>query len=176
MKGLVLIISILLLQGCDAPWAGPTLPAGGQWVSFTTVSSEGPPVVIRDGIIAATSTAEAEAAVVTSGATFHQTCPSPCWRIVQADEPGHVYLAVAILPDGCDHDVKEGAAIAGRMLYFIHWVSAPNGSRCDAAQAARWRLLSVSRRDLPNSGTLTVRLQMQGYYGTSAIETEVELT
>jgi hypothetical protein len=167
---------------CDAPWAGPTLPAAGHWVAFSTVSYDGP-IVVASGIRAATSTAELEAAVVAFETSRHpgykldQACPSSCWRHVRPDELGHVYLAVATLPYGCDTTDKEGAAIAGRTLYLIHWTSSPSGSRCDAAQASRWRLLSVSRRDLPGAGTLTVRLQLQGSNANSnAAESQVELT
>src|SRR6266478_3448148 len=58
------VLALVFLQACDAPWAGPSLPDGGRWVSFTTVSYEGP-VVDSAGILAATSTFELEASVIT---------------------------------------------------------------------------------------------------------------
>ena len=141
---------------CDAPWAGPALPAGGHWLSFSTVSYEGPRVV-TNAILAANSTAELESRVP------DQSCPAPCWGQLQADKPGLLYLAVATIPDGCSETtIKERTAIAGRTLYFIHWVGARSGTRCGAAFDERWRLLSVSRSELPEAGTLTVRLQRQG--------------
>ncbi len=153
---------------CDAPSAGPTLPAGASWLSFSTVSSEGPRVV-TNAILAASSTAELESGVLASetsrqpGYRLDQSCPAPCWGPLPADKAGLLYLAVATKPDGCsDTAIKERAAIAGRTLYFIHWVGARSGTRCDAAVDARWRLLSVSRRDLPGAGIMAIRLQLQG--------------
>jgi hypothetical protein len=183
MRWFVIVLALSLAQACDAPWAGPTLLAGGHWLSFTTVSSEGPRVV-TNAILAANSTAELESAVLASETSRHpgyrldQSCPAPCWGQLQADKPELLYLAVATMPDGCgDTTVKERAAIAGRMLYFIHWVGARSGTRCLAAEDARWRLLSVSRRDLPGAGTLTVRLQLQGSNpNPNVAESQVELT
>ena len=40
---------------------------------------------------------------------------------------------------------------------------------------ANWRLFSASRADLPTSGTLKVRLQMQGATDRAAAETQVDL-
>jgi hypothetical protein len=82
------------------------------------------------------------------------------------------------MPDGCsDTTIKERAAIAGRTLYFIHWVGARSGKSCLVAEEARWRLLSVSRRDLPGPGILTVRLQLQGSRpDANAAESQVELS
>ncbi len=179
-KWLLIVLVMSLAQACDAPWAGPTLPAAGHWVSFTTVSNEGP-VAVSNGILAATSMTGVEADVVAfetgrhPGYRLDQACPAPCWRLVHADEPGLLYVAVATLPDGCDTSVKEGAAIAGHMLFLIHWVSAPSSTRCDAFPQPRWRLISVSRRDLPGAGTLTIRLQFQGSEEGSA-ESQVDLS
>ncbi len=182
MKWLVVVMALTMAQACDLPGAGPALPAGGRWVSFDIVSSEGP-LVYRAAILAAPSTAEVEAAVVTfetsghAGYRLDQACPAPCWRLVRAEEPGLLYLAVATFIVGCDTTVKEGVAISGRTLYLIHWVSASSGSRCDAAPTQRWRLLSVSRRDLPGAGTLTLRLQLQSSNSDStAAESQVERT
>jgi hypothetical protein len=162
------VLALGTTVACDAPWVGPTLPAGGSWLSFSTVSSEGPRVV-TNAILAANSTAELESGVLASetgrqpGYRLDQSCPAPCWGQVHADKPGLLYLAVATMPDACgDTTIKERAAIAGRTLYFIHWVGARSGTRCLAAEDARWRLLTVSRRDLPVAGIVTVRLQQQG--------------
>jgi hypothetical protein len=183
MKWLVIALALALTPACDAPWAGPTLPAGGDWLTFTTVSFDGPRVATND-ILVASSTAELESSVLAfetnrpPGYHLDQSCPTPCWGQQQADKPGLLYLAVATMPDGCgDTTIKERAAIAGRTLYFVHWVGARSGSRCFAAEDARWRLISVSRRDLPGPGTLTVRLQLQGSNpNPNAAESEVELT
>ncbi len=176
MKWLVIVLALTVAQACDLPGAGPTLPAGARWVTFATIPGEGP-LVVREGIFAVASTAELETAAARLGYIPKQPCSTTCWRLYQADQPGRLYVAVAMWPEGCDHDVRENVAIAGRTLYFIHWVGNPNGTRCgDAEQAGRWRLISVSRRDLPGPGTLTVRLQLQGYYGSSAWESQVELT
>lgn len=181
MKWLVIVLAVTMAQGCDSLGAGPTLPTGGRWVSFSTVSAEGP-FVVAEGIVAATSMAEVEADVVAfetrgrPGFSPDQACPATCWRPVRADEPGLLYLAVATFPSGCDLTVTEGVAIAGSTLYFIHWVGGPNGSRCDTIAGGRWRLVSVSLRDLPGAGPLTVRLQLQGSDGTSNVgESQVEV-
>jgi hypothetical protein len=168
---------------CDAPWAGPTLPAEGHWLSFTTISDLGPRAV-TNAILASNSTADLESGVLASetsrqpGYRLDQSCPAPCWGQLQADQPGLLYLAVATMPDACgDTSIKERAAIAGRTLYFIHWIGARSGTRCLAAEDARWRLLSVSRRDLPGAGTLTVRLQLQGSNpDANAAQSQVELS
>jgi hypothetical protein len=151
-------------------------------VTFSTVSYEGP-TVVSNGILAAKSTAELESAVVKFETSRHpgyqldQACPTPCWRLVRTDDPRLLYVAVATLSWGCDTTVKEGTAIAGQTLYVIHWISSPSQTRCDAAQATRWRLLSVSRRDLPAAGVLTVQLQLQGSNPKSnAAATQVELS
>jgi hypothetical protein len=150
-------------------------------LNFSTVSFKGPRVV-TNAILAASSTAELESGVLASetsrqpGYRLDQSCPAPCWGQLQADKAGLLYLAVATMPDGCSNTtIKERAAIAGRTLYFIHWVGARSGTRCDAAEDARWRLLSVSRRDLPAAGTLTVRLQQQGT-ARGQIETQAKLS
>jgi hypothetical protein len=183
MKWLVIALALALTPACDAPWAGPTLPAGGHWLTFTTVSSDGPRVVTND-ILVANSTAELEASVLAFETSRHpgyrldQACPAPCWGLVQQYKPGLLYLAVATMPDGCgDTTIKERAAMAGRTLYFIHWVGTRSGTRCLAAEDARWRFLSVSRRDLPAAGILTVRLQLQGSNpDANAAESKVELS
>jgi len=152
-------------------------------LTFTIVSSEGPRVA-ADDILVANSTAELESSVLAFETNRHpgyrldQACLAPCWGQLQADKLGLLYLAVATMPDGCgDTRIKERVALVGRTLYFIHWVGARSGSRCDAAEDARWRLLSVSRRDLPGAGTFTVRLQLQGSNPNSnAAESQVELT
>jgi hypothetical protein len=179
MRWLV-VLALSLAQACNAPAGSPVLPAGAQWVSFNNVSFEGP-LVDRPGILAAPSTADLEAAVVRfeshgrAGYDPTQACAPTCWRLVPAADPAVLYLALAINVEVCDATVKEGTALAGRTLYFIHWISGPNGSRCDTVVRSRWRLVSVSRRDLPGPGRLTVRLQLQGYYGSSAWESQVEL-
>jgi hypothetical protein len=175
MKWLVIVLALTVAQACDLPGAGPTLPAGAHWVSFAIVPSEGP-ILVREGIFAAASPAELETAAARTGQTLKQPCPTTCWHLYHAAQPGLLYVAVGTWPDGCDHDVKESGAMAGRTLYFIHWVGGSNGTRCgDAEQAPRWRLVSVSRRDLPGAGTLTVRLQLQGTEQGGA-ESQVELT
>jgi hypothetical protein len=82
------------------------------------------------------------------------------------------------MPDACgDTTIKERTAIVGHTLYFIHWVAARSGTRCLAAEYPRWRLLSVSKRDLPGAGILTVRLQLQGSNpDANAAEGKVELS
>ena len=181
------VIACLLALGtasaCDAPWAGPTLPAGSHWLSFTTVSADGPRPT-TNAILAGNSTSELESGVLAletsrqPGYPLDQSCPAPCWGQLPADKPGLLYLAVPTMPDGCsDTTIKERAAIAGRTLYFIHWVGARSGKSCLVAEEARWRLLSVSRRDLPGPGILTVRLQLQGSRpDANAAESQVELS
>jgi hypothetical protein len=82
------------------------------------------------------------------------------------------------MPDGCgDTPIKERAAIVRHTLYFIRWIGARSGTRCLAAEDARWRLLSVSRRDLPGAGILTVRLQLQGSSpDANAAESQVQMS
>lgn len=180
------ILTLGITLACDAPWSGPSLPAGGHWVSYATLSYEGPPVY-RDGIVAAESIADLKMKVVSldlsgrPGLTKDQVCPTEgqynsCWPR-QTEQPGYLYIAVPPGPGGCDNTVKEAAAIGGRTFYLIAWVGGPNGSHCDAGPPPpTWRLLSVSKRDLPGPGMLRLRLQEQGYYGASEVDGQVELT
>lgn len=173
MKWLVVVMALTMAQACDLRGVGPALPAGGRWVSFNTVSSEGP-LVYGAAILAAPSTAEVEAAVVTfetnghAGYRLDQACPAPCWRLVRAEEPDRLYLAVATFILRCDTTVKEGVAISGRTLYLIQWVSAAKRiqmrRRSYAAVEAPLGLETRSsrRRDAhPSSAVAIKRLQLQ---------------
>src|SRR5260370_9866402 len=99
MKWLVIVLAFTVAQACDLPGAGPTLPAGGRWVTFATVPGEGP-LVVREGIFAVASTAELETAAASLGYAPKQPCSTTCWRLYQADQPGRLYVAVAMGPAG----------------------------------------------------------------------------
>jgi hypothetical protein len=125
----------------------------------------------QDGILAATSIEKVRKAVIDyeirgdPRLTADRICPpqgNSCWR-ENSDDPGVVYLAVASPGGPCDADIKDAAALSTRTLYYIEWMSGPNGAHCGDAGPPPpvWWLLSVSRRDLPTTGTLTVRLQVQ---------------
>jgi hypothetical protein len=97
----------------------------------------------------------------------------PCWRLIP-DQPAGVYIAV-IINYACRADSKEAVAIAGSTLYFIHWIGNAQGP-CNAALARpEWRLYWASRNDLPASGTVTVRLELQGT-GHGEVDATVPLT
>lgn len=185
MKWLVVVIVLTLTQACDLPGAGPTLPDGGHWVNFTRLSGVGPPVG-HEGILAATSIEELRKAVVAyeiSGnprLTADRLCPpqeNSCWR-EESGNPAVLYLAVGAPDAPCDSDVKEAAALSARTFYFIEWMSGPNGTHCGDAgpPPPRWWLFAVSRRDLPSTGTLTVRLQVQSDRTYDVAESQVVLT
>jgi hypothetical protein len=183
MKRFVIVLAIVLLQGCDAPWAGPTLPDGSHALNLTELSVRGP-FDLGPGIIASTSLAQVRDQVISHAMgirrrTVEETCqkyqtvPDPCWA-QQVDRPGHVYVAVIINYE-CTSSSKDASAVGGHTLYYIHWVGNPQGV-CSASMAQpNWRLYSASRSDLPSSGILTVRLVFQGSAQTD-IDIQVQLT
>jgi hypothetical protein len=189
MKRFAVVLALVLAAGCSATRQGPTLPDGGHWVNFTSVSIAGPQVGHEGILLAATSIEVLRQAVVAyeisrnAELTAARICPAnqnSCWR-EESDNPSVLYLAIASPDAPCDSDVKEAAALSARTLYFIEWMSGPNGAQCgDAGPPPRyWWLLSVSRQDLPSAGTLTVRLQVQSdrvHTTSNVAESQVELT
>jgi len=179
MRWMVIVLALTVAQACDPPWAGPTLPDGSGPLNLTLLSVQGP-IGIGPNIMASTSLASLRAKVIsTADRTQPQLCqaylndPDPCWT-QQVDRQGRLYIAVITNPE-CTNPTKEVAATSGYTVYFIHW--AGNAQRtCSAAMALpHWRLYSASRGDLPSSGTLTVRLQLQGTERGGA-ESQVELS
>jgi hypothetical protein len=171
---------VLLVAACgvDAPWDGPSLPAGARSIAYRVLSEQGLSAQSEQAIAAATSLAELRAELVKTipapdpcvGYTPDQ---DPCWERI-ADEPGRLYVAVpnAVV---CYRTVKETAGISGRRLYFIYWVGTAQKT-CNLALARpHWRLLSFARADLPASGSLTVDLQTQEDGQTTDASTAVHL-
>ncbi len=181
-KWLLIVLVITLAQGCDAPWAGPSLPDGATPLNLTLLSARGP-VGIGPNIIASTSLATLRAEVIARPTGINRTgaqlChayvndPDPCWT-QQADRPGRLYIAV-ITNYSCTSAEKEASAISVRTVYFIHWVGNPQRTCMGALAMPTWRLYSASRGDLPASGMLTVRLQLQGT-AQGDTESQVELS
>jgi hypothetical protein len=178
----VIILVVALAQACDPPWAGPSLPDGSRPLNLTQLSFKGP-IGIGPNIMTSTSLttlrAEVTAAIPGTNRTQLQFCqaylndPDPCWT-QQVDRPGRLYIAVITNPE-CTSPTKEASAISEHTVYFIHWAGNAQGT-CSAAMAhPQWRLYSVSRGDLPSSGTLTVRLQLQGTEQGGA-ESQVDLS
>jgi hypothetical protein len=179
----VIFLVVALAQACDPPWAGPTLPDGSRPLNLTLLSAQGPIVGSGPNTMASTSLASLRAKVISTAngtkRTQPELCqaylndPDPCWT-QQVDRQGRLFIAVITNPE-CTNPTKEAAATSGHTVYFIHW--AGNAQRtCSAAMALpNWRLYSASRGDLPSSGTLTVRLQLQGTEQGRA-ESQVELS
>ena len=168
MKSFLVIFGAVLLTACDAPWAGPSLPAGSHTLNPVQVSLQGP-FGLGPDIVAATTLSAMRDLVLAHGRDHGSGLPScqaepnwpdPCWT-QQPDLRGRVYIAVVINYE-CTSATKEATALAGHTLYFIHWIGKPGGV-CNASMAEpNWRLYAASRSDLPSSGTLTVRLELQG--------------
>ncbi|TME58356.1 MAG: hypothetical protein E6I58_03180 [Chloroflexi bacterium] len=183
MKRFVIVIAMVLVQGCDAPWAGPTLPDGSHALNLTELSVRGP-FDVAPAIIASTSLVEVRDQVIAHAVGIrrrtpgevcqaYETVPDPCWA-QQVDQAGHVYVAVIINYE-CTSSTKDASAAGGHTLYYIHWVGSPQGV-CNASMAQpMWRLYSASRSDLPSSGMLRVRLVFQGS-AQGDIDTQVQLT
>jgi hypothetical protein len=139
-----LLVAVVLLAACDAPWAGPSLPSGAQWISYNDVGL-GTYAGFEPAIRAATSLAALQAG---------DSLP---------EQPGRLYVAV-VPPATCTQPVKGGGfALAGRDLYYVYWVGSPaSHAGCAAARARpRYEVLAVRTSDLPRSGALTVRLEVQ---------------
>ncbi|HET7466915.1 MAG TPA: hypothetical protein VFL29_09615 [Candidatus Dormibacteraeota bacterium] len=174
------LVLLLLVTACgiDAPWDGPTLPAGARTVAYQVRAQSGLPVRSAQGIVAATSIAELRSELLK---TIHYPDPcvgytpdqDPCWERI-ADQPGQLYVAIPSVVV-CYRTVKETAGLAGRTLYFIYWIGKVQKT-CNLALAQPlWRLISFARADLPASGTLTVDLQTQEDGSYSDVATTVEL-
>lgn len=161
----VLAVGLIVLGACDAPWAGPVLPDGTHQVDLTMVA-EGPPGQPPD-IVASTSLEVVRQTVIAREIGFACASPrnypdaDPCWQRL----PGRndrIYLAV-VTTNECAAAIKEEAWVGGRTLHFIHWVGNPSCPPGAGALASpSWRLFSVSRSDLPPSGTLVALLELQG--------------
>src|SRR6266571_2400529 len=130
-KSALLLLVLVAVCACDAPWDGPGLPSGAQTVSYTTLSELGPTATHED-ILASTSLADLRTRVLASTSTFTeggQLCSAsfndadPCWMSL-ADQPGRLYVAVATF-ETCYRTIKEAAAVKGRTLYLIHWIGKP---------------------------------------------------
>jgi hypothetical protein len=180
VRHLFIVLAVAALAACGAPaqpGGGPTLPNGARPLALKQLSLLGPTDAGPD-IIASTSLAQVRDGVI-AHSRYDRMCTlgagpgDRCWSQVP-DEPGHVYVAVITAVE-CTRPTKEATGIGGSTLYFIHWIG-PSQGVCNMAMVqASWRLFSVSRGDLPKSGTLTVRLEFQGS-DSSAVETQVPLT
>lgn len=171
MKRLLVILLATLLAGCDAPWAGPSLPGGAHTVNLVELSRQGPFGFSGPDVVAGTALAQVRDGVLAhlaaNGRGAQLACqaepdwPDPCW-MRQTETGGRVYVAVIINYE-CNANSKDATALSGRTLYLIHWVGNPGGPNgaCTVA-LPNWRLYAASRSDLPSSGTLTVRLELQG--------------
>lgn len=175
------LLALLLVAACgiDAPWDGPSLPAGARAISYQVLSEQGLVVRTGQGVAAATSIAELRAELLKTipgpdPCSTYGPDQDPCWERI-TDEPGHLYIAI---PNAlvCYQTVKEAAGLSGRTLYFIYWIGKAQHV-CNLALAqAHWRLLSFARADLPASGTLTVELDTQEDGQTTGVSTTVDLT
>ncbi len=182
LKSAHLLLLLVAICACDAPWDGPVIPANAQTVGYTTLSELGPPATGQD-ILASTSLADLRTHVLASRSTFTQggqPCRAfvndedPCWMNI-VDEPGRLYVAVATF-EQCYRTIKEIAAVKAQTLYLLHWIGKPQRA-CNLALAMpSWRLIYVRRGSLPHSGLLTLDLQIQEDGGTQDVTTETDLT
>lgn len=167
-QGLLVLLALVAVQACDAPWAGPSLPGGSHPIEMTLVTADGPND-LGPGIAAGTSLEQVRKQVLAhaglrgrpvNACVAYPYRPDPCWYGL-SESPGLLY--VAVLTDyECTAATKEAWAAGGNNLYFIHWIGGPNGT-CNAAMAIpMWRLYSVPQAKLAMSGTVTVRLDLQG--------------
>lgn len=180
-KWVLIVLLMTFAQGCDAPWAGPSLPDGSRPLTLALLYAG--PIGMGPNIAASTSIADLRAKVLSipNGVNVADDwrCRSypvrtdPCWN-QQPERPDRLYIAVITNPE-CTNPTKEASAISGHTVYFIHWAGNPQRI-CNASMAQpNWRLYSASRGDLPSSGTLIVRLQLQGTEQGGA-EAQVELS
>ena len=184
MRYLLALVMIAALPACDVPWAGPGVPGGAQALDIVQLDYRGPIGIDFGPDIAASPSLTGLRQQVISKAMGHRPAsdsvctpdnsrPDPCWT-QQPDVAGRLYVAVVTTPE-CNRAVKESAALGGHTLYFLHWIGKPDRV-CNMAMARpSWRLFYVARKDLPASGTLTVRLQYQGEEQTY-VETKADLT
>jgi hypothetical protein len=181
-KFVPMLLLLVAVCACDAPWDGPGLPAGALTVGYTMLSELGPTAIGED-ILASTSLAGLRTQVLASRSTFtgaEQPCRAfvndadPCWMNI-ADQPGRLYVAVSTF-ETCYRTVKEAAAVKGQTLYFIHWIGKFQRGCSWAQGMPRWRLIYLRRDSLPRSGPQTVDLQIQEDGGTQDISTETDLT
>jgi len=170
------VLALTAAPACDAPWAGPSLPSGADWVNYT--ESERGPVGcgVEPAIIAATSLDELRQ-MLTATCQRASACTNPpggCWQGLQ-EQPGNVYLAVLLTPL-CAQPSKEDIAASSTAIYFVEWVGHSHGV-CDAMLALPpFRLFIVPRAGL-RAGPVTVELRVQNEgQGTTTVDTQVALS
>jgi hypothetical protein len=173
------MLALAGLQACNAPWAGPSLPAGTHWVNFTLETSDGP-TARGHGILAATSLSTLRSDVLAVARLGNDECRplpnqstyDPCWFQV-LERPGVLYLAVATDSE-CTRPTNDNIALGTDVLYFVHWIGDSQGV-CNMAMAApHYRLYAVPQP--PGSGLLSVQLLAEESSGTTVLaETTVSL-
>jgi hypothetical protein len=117
-------------------------------------------------IVASTSLETVRETVIAREVGFICAQPSsypedPCWERLPI-RSDRLYVAVVTQPV-CGAASNDDAGVSGHTLHFIHWVGSPDCRMGAGALAApTWSLFSLSRSDLPGSGTLVARLELQG--------------
>jgi hypothetical protein len=172
----VCVVAVLGSAACDAPWAGPSLPADAHWVTYTDAGFG--PVGCGPGnsIIAATTLDDLRQRVI-AACPRRAGCSEPAGSCLQglADQSGSVYLAVLLTPY-CTQPTKQSIAESATAIYFVEWVGHPQGV-CNLMLAQPpYRFYVVPRSGLP-AGPVKVELQIQTEgQGTTVIESQVELS
>lgn len=165
---LLVLLTMLAAQGCDATWAGPSLPGRSHPIDVTQVTAQGPND-LGPAIAAATSLEQLRNQVLAhrrlqgkavNACIAYPNLPDPCWYQVPG-RPAQLYVTVLTNYE-CAAAIKEAWAAGGNNLYFIHWVGGPN-EVCNASMAIpMWRLYSVPQSRLAMNRTVSVRMELQG--------------
>ena len=172
---LVLCLLAITAPACDAPWAGPDLPVGASWVSYTE-SAPGPiGCGPGPGIVAGTTIDDLRQKVI-AACSRRSVCTQPpggCWQDLQ-DQAGYVYVAVLIMP-ACTAPTKDNVAASSSAIYVVHWIGHAQGV-CNLALALPpYRLFLVTRSGL-HSGLVKAELRVQAEgAGTQTADTEMNL-
>lgn len=171
----VLCLLAITAPACDAPSAGPRLPAGAAWVDYTE-SAPGPyGCGTRPAIVAGTSIDDIRQKVVAT-CSRPSACTEPggsCWQN-QRDQPGYIYVAVLIMPV-CTATTKDNMAASSNAIYFVRWVGHAQGVCNMMLALPPYRLFLVSRSGL-HAGVVKVELQVQTEgAATETADTEVNL-
>jgi len=170
------LLALIASASCDAPWAGPSLPADAHWVGYT-VAAMGPiGCGMGNSIVASTTLDDLRQKVITA-CPRRSACAEPaqsCWQGL-AERPGNVYLAVLLTPT-CTQPTKQDIAESATAIYFIEWVGHAQGVCNMSLALPPYRLYIVPRSGL-HAGIVSVELQVQTEgQGTTVVDTRVELS
>jgi hypothetical protein len=159
------VVALFNLGLVDPPWAGPTLPAGAHWISYSTNATYRQPVCPgpQDLLLASTDVDSLRAQLQSLLPACTTISSSPPVFPDATTSPRHLYL-VADLPGACGQATTTRFALAGATLTQVTWYGVSHGCNIAAIRGGpTYSLVSIPYSDLPVPSTLTIQLLSQGH-------------